>query len=118
MTKLFGYLFLLLGIALLVLGINQLGIYIQHPDKFPVYHALITMPEQDRTLQLQQGAMVLPIGFFKVSGMLSIILAGFLLVSVVRLLVSTGVGMISSNTRDLARQLITEIRKIEKSEVP
>lgn len=106
----------MLGIALLVAGLNQLGLYVRNPDTFPIYHMLTSLPEQERVIQLQQGSMVLPVGFFKVSGMLSIILAGFLLVAVVRLLVSAGVGMISSNTRDLARQLITEIRKIEKRE--
>ncbi|RLU01926.1 MAG: hypothetical protein D9N14_00510 [Ketobacter sp.] len=112
-TRLLGYVFLLAGIALLVVGVNQLGLYVQAPDQFPIYQKLVALPAADRTIDLQQGAMVLPVGFFKVSGMLSILLTGFLLVSVVKLLVSTGLGMIKSDTRDLARQLISEIRKLE-----
>jgi hypothetical protein len=117
MTKLFGYMFLLLGIILLVLGINQLGIYLKHPDQFPIYHYLVNLPESERSMQLEAGAVILPTGLFKISGMMSILLAGFLLVAVVRLLVSSGVSMISSNTRDLARQLIAEVKKIEKIDV-
>ncbi len=113
MTKLMGYLFLLLGVALLVVGVNQLGIYIKSPDQFPIYQMLINLPEEDRSITLQQGAMVLPLGFFKMSGMLSIILSGFLFISVVKLLITTGLGMIKADTRDLARQLIAEIRKAE-----
>ena len=116
MTKLIGYVFLILGIGLLLMGINQLGLYVQKPETFPIYQALISLSESDRTMQLQQGSMVLPVGFFKISGMLSILLTAFLLVSVVRLLVSTGVGMMKSNTQDLARQLIAEIRKQGKSD--
>jgi len=116
MSKLLGYCFLILGIGLLVLGINQLGIYLKTPDTFPIYRMLIQLPEVDRTINLQQGSMVIPVGFFKISGLLSIILAGFLFVSVVKLLVSTGVGMIKPNTRDLARDLMAEIRKLENRE--
>ena len=113
MSKLLGYGFLILGVGLLVLGVNQLGIYIKNPDIFPIYHMLINLPEADRTISLQQGSMVLPVGFFKVSGLLSNILAGFLFVSVVKLMISTGVGMIKPNTRDLARDLVAEVRRLE-----
>lgn len=117
MTKLMGYLFLLLGITLLVVGLNQLGIYVKSPDQFPIYRMLISLPEADRTISLQQGTMVLPVGFFKISGMLSIILTGFLFISVIKLLITTGLGMIKSDTRDLARQLISEIRKLEHKDI-
>ena len=117
MTKLMGYLFLLLGIALLVVGLNQLGVYVKSPDQFPIYRMLVSLPEADRTISLQQGAMVLPVGFFKISGMLSIILTGFLFISVIKLLITTGLGMIKADTRDLARQLISEIRKLEPKDI-
>ncbi|RLU00003.1 MAG: hypothetical protein D9N11_13385 [Ketobacter sp.] len=117
MTKLMGYLFLLLGIALLVVGLNQLGVYVKSPDQFPIYRMLVSLPEADRTISLQQGAMVLPVGFFKISGMLSIILSGFLFISVIKLLITTGLGMIKADTRDLARQLISEIRKLEHKDI-
>ena len=117
MTKLMGYLFMLLGIALLVMGLNQLGIYVKSPDQFPIYRMLTNLPEADRTISLQQGSMVLPVGFFKISGMLSIILTGFLFVSVVKLLIGTGLGMIKADTRDLARQLISEIRKLDNKDI-
>ncbi|MBA56638.1 MAG: hypothetical protein CMK89_19470 [Pseudomonadales bacterium] len=117
MTKLMGYLFLLLGIALLVVGLNQLGVYVKSPDQFPIYRMLVSLPEADRTISLQQGAMVLPVGFFKISGMLSIILTGFLFISVIKLLITTGLGMIKADTRDLARQLISEIRKLEHKDI-
>ncbi len=118
MTKLIGYLFLILGIAILVGGINQLGIYVKTPDAFPIYNYLVNLPEAERTIQTQAGNMLLPIGIFKISGLLSIVLVGFLLVSVVKLLVGTGVKMISSNTRDLARQLVAEVKKMNGEGAP
>ncbi len=115
MTKLFGYLLIALGALLLLVGIQQLGIYIKDPAQFPIYHYLTEMPVADRTLVIQGSDMILPVGIFKISGLLSIILAGFLLVSVVRLLISTGVRMITANVRDLAKQLIAEIRQINNN---
>ena len=115
MTKLIGYLLIASGALLLLIGINQLGIYLKDPAQFPIYHYLTELPVADRTMVIQGGNMILPIGIFKVSGLLSILLAGFLLVSVVRLLVSTGVRMITANVRDLAKQLISEIQQIKKN---
>lgn len=117
MTKLMGYIFLGLGIALLVAAINQLGVYVKTPDQFPIYNYLVNLPVEERTMQTQAGDMLLPIGIFKISGLFSIVLAGFLVLSVVRLLVSTGSNLISSNTRDLAKQLVAEVRKMNGEDI-
>lgn len=116
MTKLIGYGFLVLGVALLLLGIQQFGVYLRNPDQFPIYAMLTSLPEADRTMRLSQGSMVLPVGFFRISGMLSILLSAFLLVAVVKLLISSGVQMIRANTRDLAGQLIAEIRRLDSGD--
>ncbi|MCG8537282.1 MAG: hypothetical protein MI808_19500 [Pseudomonadales bacterium] len=114
MTKLLGYVFLGLGVLLLIGGINQLGIYIKQPETFPIYDYLVNLPEAERTIQTKAGNMLLPAGVFKISGLFSIILAGFLLLSLVRLLMSTGAQMMSSNTRDVAKQLVAEMRKMNR----
>ena len=112
MTKIFGYLFIGAGILLLVMGISQLLGYIKTPDQFPIYHYLANLPLEERTIQTKAGEMLLPVGIFKISGLLSIVLVGFLLIAMVRMLLSAGVQMVSSNTRDMAKQLIKEIQKI------
>ncbi|MGB3623745.1 hypothetical protein FT643_15955 [Ketobacter sp. MCCC 1A13808] len=115
MTKLIGYALIAMGAAVLLFGINQLGVYLNDPAQFPIYHYLTNMPVAERTMVIQGSNMILPVGIFKISGLLSIILAGFLLLSLVRLLVSTGVRMITANIRDLAKQLVVEIQKINHS---
>lgn len=115
MNNLIGYAFLALGIVALVMGLKQLSIYIQNPDLFPIYHYITHLPVEDRTVQLQGGSMVMPAGFLKISGMGSIIVAGFLLVSVVRLLMSTGTQLLKSDVKKLAQQLVKEIQEIKKN---
>ena len=117
MTKLLGYAFLGIGIMMLVTGGSHLLGYIKAPEQFPIYHYLTNLPLEERTIQTKAGDMLLPIGIFKISGLLSIVLAGFLLVAMVRMLISAGVQMIRSDTRDMAKQLIKEIRKLSNQDL-
>lgn len=114
MTKLIGYVLIALGVILLIFGINQLGVYLNDPARFPIYQYLTQLPAEERTMIIQGGSMVLPVGIFKISGLLSILLAGFLALSLVRLLISTGVRMITANVRDLAHELVREVQKINQ----
>ena len=115
MRQVLGMAFIVASIWLLVYGFVWFSNFLIQPELFPLYQLLVDLPEAERTINGPAGDLVMPIGLFKISGLILAIFLLFVVISVIKMFFNAGVTLLAPKVEDSLDKLVKKLKKTESA---
>lgn len=115
MRQIMGLILIAASIWLIVYGFVWFSNFLLQPELFPLYQMLVELPEAERTISGPAGDLVLPIGIFKISGLILAIFLLFVGLSLIKMFFNAGITLLAPKVEDSLDKLVKKLKSTDST---